>query len=155
MPSKLGEGLFLVVSTGVLSVGQAWALRRAPPRAARYAVAWGASALVMTAIAGAIFDLATVPPATRRAAILFFLALAGVLAAVALWAGARWGAARAEAAGTSPGPPARWQGSILPSSSSVEPWGSASSSFGAWRGFGGDHGRCDAVAITGRRHGAT
>ena len=99
MTYKIGSTLFIIVTTGVLSLGQAWALRAGNGRALRLFLVWIAACLTMLAITAAILDLGHAPPEGRRGAIESILVLAGCLALLALAAGAHWGAARARGIG--------------------------------------------------------
>jgi hypothetical protein len=98
MTYQLGSTLFVLATTGVLSLGQAWALRAGSGRALRHGLVWLAACLTMLAIASVMFDVQRAPPQSRRGAMESIFVLAGGLALLALAAGARWGTAAAKRA---------------------------------------------------------
>jgi len=99
MNPRFGIPLFFLLSISLLSVGQAWVVRSGPPRVLRYVLVWGAAVFLMTTIASMILELGTAPPARRADARLVLVWIAAAIAAIALLAGARWGAKRAASAG--------------------------------------------------------
>ena len=93
MNSQGGIAFIILAWTAALSVGQALALRVSGPRTIAHLVAWVVATAVAIALAFMLFgkqrDAANLVAETK-----FLWVLAGFINAVALWAGARWGAAR-------------------------------------------------------------
>jgi hypothetical protein len=91
MNGKFGTGLFILVSTAVLSYGQAWALRARAGRLARHLIIWGLATFTMTGVASLILDVQHAPDSSRSRGLASILLVAGGLALVALVVGSRWG----------------------------------------------------------------
>jgi hypothetical protein len=98
--SRFGISLFLAVSAGVLSVGQAWVLGSAATRWPRYLVAWLGSSVVLAWAGGVVLALESADGSIRAEMRLVLFVLALVIAAAGLWSGAYWGGAQAAEAET-------------------------------------------------------
>ncbi len=99
--SQFGISLYLAFSTGVLSAGQAWVLGTSSFRWPRYLVAWFGSSVVLAWAGGIVLALGSGGDAAVRTEMRLALFLSAlVIAAAALWSGARWGSAEAARTGT-------------------------------------------------------